>query len=360
MDKLSVIGKIGTILSDLKAQQEYFEQNLHSLNEVEVELFAASATYLAEYAKVLKKFPVNRTGTPPAAVQANPAEPLTRPSGSGVEEEFTEDTKKIHQPGASQAQKLNIREEPLTGQLLDLAEATTETRPDESAPVQDVPLASTAGEGASAGSALSESAGDRFPDPVAPASSPDASFTTGPEIRSQEIPSATPPGEESSAPGTAPAPDPELPQEAPRRISLNERFSEKRGTLYERIISQKFRPATSAPVPEQSPAPDQPQRAEQPLRFEQPAASPSPGQPEGAPIMNLGRSIGINERYYFIKTLFQNDKVAFDQAITRIDMCHSLGEALEYTNRSLAGKYNWSKKEEDARKFYDLLKRRFI
>src|SRR3546814_7514516 len=74
MDKLSVIGKIGTILSDLQKQQEFFEGHPDSLNEVEVELFAASASYLAEYAKVLKKFPVNRIGKslapPPPAVQA--------------------------------------------------------------------------------------------------------------------------------------------------------------------------------------------------------------------------------------------------------------------------------------------------
>src|SRR3546814_9176442 len=74
MDKLSVIGKIGTILSDLQKQQEFFEGHPDSLNEVEVELFAASASYLAEYAKVLQKFPVNRIGKslapPPLAVQA--------------------------------------------------------------------------------------------------------------------------------------------------------------------------------------------------------------------------------------------------------------------------------------------------
>src|SRR3546814_14091398 len=74
MDKLSVIGKIGTILSDSQKQQEFFEGHPDTLNEVEVELFAASASYLAEYAKVLKKFTVNRIGKslapPPPAVQA--------------------------------------------------------------------------------------------------------------------------------------------------------------------------------------------------------------------------------------------------------------------------------------------------
>lgn len=119
--------------------------------------------------------------------------------------------------------------------------------------------------------------------------------------------------------------DRDKPSGEPASTTLNERFQEKEETVHKRISSGYGQENESF-----------------------------------TPIRNLSRSIGLNERYYFIKNLFSNDKVAFDQAITRIDMCASLGEAMEYINRSLAGKYGWSRKEEDARGFYELIKRRFI
>lgn len=344
MDKLAVIAKIGTILSDLKEQQEYFENNLQSLNEVEVELFAASASYLAEYAKVLKKFPVNPTGARIGTSQATTAHGDRPAVQSGGESEadssrglneyrFTEDTQKIQQPGASEVREPRISEEPLADELRRAAEThSDDTESESESDILNRPVAEGGnpsqtgigsgpddGPAAAPSERLPDDFRERVPDATPPVSSPDASFT--------------------------PAPDVSEHPEPPRKLSLNERFGEKRSTLYERIVSARSRPEAY--------------KSEEPANADQRFSPEGADESDSKPILNLGRSIGINERYYFIKTLFQNDKVAFDQAITRIDMCHSLGEALEYTNRSLAGKYNWSRKEEDARKFYDLLKRRF-
>ncbi|QEC51065.1 hypothetical protein EDD80_101477 [Anseongella ginsenosidimutans] len=439
MDKLSVIGKIGTILSDLQEQQEYFEKNLESLNEVEVELFAASANYLAEYAKVLKKFPVSRKAMAALPAPANTPGSADEDDDIGFRlsfeenEQFEEDDKKIHQPNAAGKQKLHVKEEPLAETLRKAAEERAD-EPDAQQPPaagntitwQEQPRRSTT-------DTSREAIAEAFLDPEPAAQEPEESpagqppgkaaphSAEGPAVHSSEKPfssasekpasparekadpevfqqeSAAPeqptvpqprtpqphtpgaqyPAQQQSAPlrePAAPSHDPAAPSREPaaqsqepaasqqsgpsqepastqqsgpvqepafpssrqdlsinpseekgnRKLSLNERFGEKKSTLYERIVPKQ------------------------------------PEQGAGAPILNLGLSIGINERYYFIKNLFHDDKVAFDQAITRIDMCHSLGEALEYTNRSLAGKYSWSRKEEDARKFYDLLKRRFI
>src|SRR5690606_37335295 len=114
MDKQSVIGKIGTILCDLQKQQDFFTSHPESLNEVEVELFAASASYLAEYAKVLKKFPVNRMGTPPVPPKAA-AQAIARENDDddiGFRLSFEEDDKKIHQPGEGDAIKPRVAGEP--------------------------------------------------------------------------------------------------------------------------------------------------------------------------------------------------------------------------------------------------------
>lgn len=428
MDKISIIGKIGTILSDLQKQQKFFAENQASLNEVEVELFSASANYLAEYAKVLKKFPARHAGSasvlPPAAVPAGLAQDEDEDIGFRLS--FEEDSKKIPQVSADKNQGLQVKAEeaPETPKEEDRTEADRKSafsaelrRPEDSRrgpdknaasadntdqkditekPVEPSGLSglSSAGgqeddrkkplfaeherpdeentgrkENNTGGTASHSKEAGLFADGNAPASN-DSFIRDEPREEIKPAPAEIKPGAEGSKsvpeevkpaseevkpapeaashPASAPqrqatpqqadaprpaatprpaaAPQPDAEQDEPRSVSLNDRFQENKSTLYERIAQPK----------------------------QQQSQSP------GAPIANLGRSIGINERYYFIKTLFQDDKVAFDQAITRIDMCSSLGEALEYANKSLSGKYNWSRKEEDSRKFYDLLKRRFV
>src|SRR3546814_793432 len=227
-------------------------------------MFAASAIYLAEYAKVLKKFPVNRIGKslapPPPAVQAVAQDD---DDDIGFRLRFEEDDKMIPDPVHSQDPEPAVEQQDSTEKVAGEVTGTESGRPvtEPETPVSE-----------------NKTPGFEHETPVPEREIPVPENTThGAESRTQVTESETQVTE----------------NETPRRVSLNDRFSEQKSTLYERI----------APAKEQQ-------------------------QSSQNPVTNLGRSIGINERYYFIKALFQDDKVAFDQAITRSEEHQSEHQSL--------------------------------
>ena len=55
INKKEIFKKVGGIISELNEQFEYLSQNLDNLNELELELFAASANFLSEHISILLK-----------------------------------------------------------------------------------------------------------------------------------------------------------------------------------------------------------------------------------------------------------------------------------------------------------------
>lgn len=55
MNKKEIFKKVGGIISELNEQFEYLSQNPDNLNELELELFAASANFLSEHISILLK-----------------------------------------------------------------------------------------------------------------------------------------------------------------------------------------------------------------------------------------------------------------------------------------------------------------
>ena len=50
-----IINKIGSIIADIADQYEYLSKNLEDVNELEMELFMANATFLADYIAILQR-----------------------------------------------------------------------------------------------------------------------------------------------------------------------------------------------------------------------------------------------------------------------------------------------------------------
>ncbi len=73
-----------------------------------------------------------------------------------------------------------------------------------------------------------------------------------------------------------------------------------------------------------------------------------------SPITNLEPSIGLNDRFLFIRELFDGNTDNFNNAVTEIDKLGGLKEAVNY----LSSNYKW-KKTEASLKFVELVKRRF-
>jgi len=78
-----------------------------------------------------------------------------------------------------------------------------------------------------------------------------------------------------------------------------------------------------------------------------------------APIKDLKKGIGINDRYVFINELFRGDETMYERSIKTINNFHILQEAEFWMERELKLKLGWNEGKERVQHFYQLVKRRF-
>ncbi len=78
------------------------------------------------------------------------------------------------------------------------------------------------------------------------------------------------------------------------------------------------------------------------------------------PIANLEKSIGINQKFSFIKHLFNNDKTAYSEALKMLNSCAGFLEADDYVQNQLKKKYDWDVEALHVIKFIDLVERRYL
>lgn len=72
------------------------------------------------------------------------------------------------------------------------------------------------------------------------------------------------------------------------------------------------------------------------------------------PVSSIQSAIGINDRFQFIRELFDGDNKKFLEAVKTLDSMNNIKEAVDY----LRANYKW-KKNETSLKFVNLVKRRF-
>lgn len=73
-----------------------------------------------------------------------------------------------------------------------------------------------------------------------------------------------------------------------------------------------------------------------------------------SPITSLKAAIGLNDRFLFIREIFNNNSAKYNEVIDRLDQMDQIQEAVEYLRANLN-----MQKNEASMKFVDLLKRRF-
>ncbi|HET6558176.1 MAG TPA: hypothetical protein VFG54_12735 [Prolixibacteraceae bacterium] len=73
-----------------------------------------------------------------------------------------------------------------------------------------------------------------------------------------------------------------------------------------------------------------------------------------SPITSLKSAIGLNDRFLFIREIFNNNSAKYNEVIDRLDQMDQIQEAVEYLRANLS-----MQKNEASMKFVDLLKRRF-
>lgn len=78
------------------------------------------------------------------------------------------------------------------------------------------------------------------------------------------------------------------------------------------------------------------------------------------PIADLEKAMGINQKFSFIKHLFDQDKEAFETAVTQLNACASFLEADDFIQNHLIKKYQWDEEALHVIKFVDLVERRYL
>lgn len=78
-----------------------------------------------------------------------------------------------------------------------------------------------------------------------------------------------------------------------------------------------------------------------------------------APIKDLKKGIGLNDRYLFINELFRGDEAMYERSIKTINGFSIYAEAEYWIKRELKLKLGWDEKSDAVKQFDHLVKRRF-
>lgn len=76
------------------------------------------------------------------------------------------------------------------------------------------------------------------------------------------------------------------------------------------------------------------------------------------PIADLVKSIGINDKFLFIKELFKNNGEEYNETIQLLNNFSSLMQAFDYLD-VMKQKYNWDESSDASLKIYDLIRRKY-
>jgi hypothetical protein len=78
-----------------------------------------------------------------------------------------------------------------------------------------------------------------------------------------------------------------------------------------------------------------------------------------APVRDLRKAIGVNDRFLFINELFRGDEAVYERSIKTINSFSIFAEAEYWIQRELKVKHGWDAGNEMVAQFYQLVKRRF-
>ncbi|MDE3144660.1 MAG: hypothetical protein KGL19_10930, partial [Bacteroidota bacterium] len=80
---------------------------------------------------------------------------------------------------------------------------------------------------------------------------------------------------------------------------------------------------------------------------------------QSAPVRDLKKAIGLNDRYLFISELFRGDENMYERSIKTINNFSIYPEAEYWIQRELKVKLGWRDNKEAVRLFDQIVRRRF-
>jgi hypothetical protein len=81
---------------------------------------------------------------------------------------------------------------------------------------------------------------------------------------------------------------------------------------------------------------------------------------EDAPIKDLKKAIGVNERFLYLNELFRGDEAMYERSIKTINAFQIYPEAEFWIRRELKLKLGWDDKYTTVKQFDQLVRRRFL
>ncbi|MDR1672822.1 MAG: hypothetical protein LBS09_05100 [Bacteroidales bacterium] len=78
------------------------------------------------------------------------------------------------------------------------------------------------------------------------------------------------------------------------------------------------------------------------------------GKLQAAPLHSISEGIGVNDRFLFIRELFDGSSDLYSETVRTLDTLQTLADALNFIEQ----RFNWDEKAESTRKFVRLVHRR--
>ncbi|MFA0962006.1 hypothetical protein AB9P05_09385 [Roseivirga sp. BDSF3-8] len=80
---------------------------------------------------------------------------------------------------------------------------------------------------------------------------------------------------------------------------------------------------------------------------------------QGAKVDSLRKTLTINQKFMFTRSLFSGDEQVFNETLQQLDGFTSISEARQYLNSQVAGRYGWDDDSEEVEEFYLMLQRKY-
>lgn len=77
---------------------------------------------------------------------------------------------------------------------------------------------------------------------------------------------------------------------------------------------------------------------------------------QSRPIEDIGKAIGLNDKFLYVNELFEGDAVSYKNTIQRLNNSADFNDAFNYINSH----FDWDMKKESTKKFMELVHRKFI
>jgi len=393
MNQEDIFKKIGQILNELNDQYQYLAQNPRELNELELELFLANASFLSDHIHIIKK--INSGGAPrilSGTAEIKKEEPAEDTSATHeilpVRPRLDDDIFKLDNEPSNFEFILN--EKPSTDRF-EFEEKSIDAifdRPLSKEEELIIAQKQKLREMDSLGIQLPED-DEVGPEPFLvsePAITADVEEIKAEPVIQQEIKEeevvpviaeTTPEPEPESEPKPEPKPEEEV-------IPVKEPVEEEILPVIEPVKEEPVPADKPEPVKEPiftfeakpvqedlfAPVPVQKQEDTEP---EKPVAKPTlndilagntaarniNSESSRAEIKDLKQAISLNDKMRYIKDLFNGYNLAYAEAIDLVNKMPDFKSADEFLQRSYAAKNNWAARQETVDQFYELLNQRF-